>query len=442
METRGRTATAGARATSERREMNGELHPGMRVLVVGSGAREHTIVWKLSHSPWRPVLYAAPGNPGMAALAERVDIGADDVAALVAFARDNHIELVVVGPEAPLAAGLVDCCTSEGIHAFGPTAAAAQLETSKEFSKTLMTRLGILTADFAVFSEAGAAKAYVLAQGAPIVVKADGLAAGKGVTVAMDLEAAFEAIDDALVRDRFGSSGQRVLIESYLQGPEASLMFFVDGNTVVPMLPARDYKRIGAGDTGPNTGGMGAIAPVLAEQPGIVGQVQTTIIEPILQALAKQGTPYRGVLYAGLMLTDRGPAVIEFNARFGDPETQAVLPLLASDLLEIFWAVTENQLSRQAVRWHSAHAVAVVTAAAGYPETPVTGTPMTIEAGAGDLVFHAGTALVAGQLTTSGGRVATAVGVATEVAEARRIAYHIAQQIYFEGKQIRRDIGT
>ncbi|MCL6454150.1 MAG: phosphoribosylamine--glycine ligase [Alicyclobacillus sp.] len=413
----------------------------MRVLVVGSGAREHAIVWKLAQSPWDPQLFALPGNPGMGQYAACLPGAADDVARVLAAVAEHDVDLVVVGPEAPLARGLADACEAAGVAVFGPSQAAARLETSKGFCKQLLQNLGVRTADFGLFRDLEAARSYVRAQGTPIVIKADGLAAGKGVVIAEDEETAFSVLEDLMVHGRFGASGQQVVVESYLTGPELSLMCFVDAETVVPMIPARDYKRIGDGNTGPNTGGMGAIAPVPDVDAALVEEVRRTIVQPVVRALAAQGTPYRGVLYAGLMLTEEGPAVIEFNARFGDPETQVVLPLLDGDLLEVAWAVAHDQLGDVQVAWKAAAATAVVAAAPGYPDSPRTGAPLQLGTPVDGLVFHAGTALRDGALVTAGGRVLTAVGLAERPADARRIAYEIIDRVYFEGKQVRTDIG-
>lgn len=417
------------------------LRAGLRVLVVGSGAREHAIVWKLAQSPWDPQLFALPGNPGMGQYAACLPGAADDVARVLAAVAEHDVDLVVVGPEAPLARGLADACEAAGVAVFGPSQAAARLETSKGFCKQLLQNLGVRTADFGLFRDLEAARSYVRAQGTPIVIKADGLAAGKGVVIAEDEETAFSVLEDLMVHGRFGASGQQVVVESYLTGPELSLMCFVDAETVVPMIPARDYKRIGDGNTGPNTGGMGAIAPVPDVDAALVEEVRRTIVQPVVRALAAQGTPYRGVLYAGLMLTEEGPAVIEFNARFGDPETQVVLPLLDGDLLEVAWAVAHDQLGDVQVAWKAAAATAVVAAAPGYPDSPRTGAPLQLGTPVDGLVFHAGTALRDGALVTAGGRVLTAVGLAERPADARRIAYEIIDRVYFEGKQVRTDIG-
>ena len=423
-----------------------------RVLVVGGGAREHAIVWKLAESDDEPTIFCAPGNPGIGECVQRVDIDAMDLAALVDFAKGQSVNLVVPGPEAPLAAGIADLFAKEGIPVFGPTAAAARLESSKAFAKSVMKAAGVPTADYAEFTDADAAKEYVREHGAPIVVKADGLAAGKGVTVAQTVEEALRAVEDALVGNRFGESGHRVVIESCLTGTEVSLMFFVSGQTVVPMLPARDHKRIYDNDEGPNTGGMGAFAPVTAfVDAGLVAVVERDIVRPTLAELARLGTEYRGVLYVGLMVTETGPQVIEFNCRFGDPETQVVLPLLSSDLLRVMWATATGSLAADEVAWKPGAAVSVVLAAQGYPQKPRTGDVITMPQGgagedfdsgtSGGYVFHAGTAEQDGRIITSGGRVLSATGWGRDFEEAKAAAYRLADAIHFEGKQMRTDIG-
>lgn len=414
-----------------------------RVLIVGSGAREHAIAWKLAQSPHRPKLFVAPGNPGFAELGTMVNIAADDVERLVEFAQAESMDLVVVGPEVPLSHGIVDACETAGISAFGPCRRAAVLETSKAAAKEWMKRAEIPTAAYALFDEPEAAKQYVRQQGAPIVVKADGLAAGKGVVVATSVEEACTAIDEMMLGKRFGDSGLRIVIESYMRGEEVSMMFFVDAHTVVPMLPARDYKRVGAGNTGPNTGGMGAYAPVPEfVEAGMVEVVQSRIATPILRALREDGVVYRGVLYVGLMMTEDGPQVVEFNCRFGDPETEVVLPLLLSDLLEVMWSVAHDRLAEVQVEWSAEKAVCAVLAAPGYPSNVRIGSEIAFEGrlSVNDIVFHAGTARTDGQIVTAGGRVLVAVGCGQDFGTARRIAYEVADAIYFEGKYVRRDI--
>jgi phosphoribosylamine--glycine ligase len=412
-----------------------------KVLVVGNGAREHAIAWALRQSSHDVTLYAAPGNAGIADIAACVNIAVDDVEGLVEFAEKEAVDLVVVGPELPLARGLADRCFEKGIRVFGPELAAARLESSKAFAKSVMAAAGVPTASYQTFTDAESAKAYVHQCGAPIVVKADGLAAGKGVVVADTVEEACAAIDEMMVGAKFGASGTTVVIEQCLRGEEVSMMFFVDAHTAVPMIPARDHKRVGEGDTGANTGGMGAFAPVPGfVESGMVEVVQQRIISPLLNELKSRGIQYRGVLYAGLMMTEDGPFVIEFNCRFGDPETEVVLPLLDSDLLEILWAVTDDSLADVSIRWKPQKAICVVLASPGYPEQPRTGGEIQTGDATAGLIFHAGTRRVQGTLLTAGGRVIVCCGVADSFATARDIAYADADAIYFEGKHFRRDI--
>ncbi|MFB5190882.1 phosphoribosylamine--glycine ligase [Alicyclobacillus fastidiosus] len=414
-----------------------------RVAVIGHGAREHAITWKLSESPLRPQLYAVPGNPGMWELATKVDIPVNQHDALVAWAASEHIDLVVVGPEQPLAEGVVDAFRAAGIPAFGPNQAAAQLEASKAFAKDVMRQAGVPTAQYEVFTDVEQAQSFAKRLGAPVVVKADGLAAGKGVVVAETLEEANAAIADMLEGNRFGSSGHKVVIEEFLRGEEVSLMYFVDGSSVTPMLPARDFKRVGDGDTGPNTGGMGAFAPV----PSFLAADWTAfstraIVEPTINLLKAQGITYRGVLYAGLMVTADGPKVIEFNARFGDPETQVVLPLLESDLLGIMWAVAHDSLDGIEVHWRDKAAVCVVLAGGEYPARSDAGTPIQLKSThhPNVCVFHAGTQRQGDQLVTAGGRVLTVSALADDIPSAIDLAYTEIDNAHFNGMQYRRDI--
>ncbi len=428
------------------------IGPAMKILVVGGGAREHALVWKLAQSPRRPALYCAPGNAGTAALAENVSIGAEDVPALAAWADEHRINLTIVGPEAPLVAGLADALAARGLAVFGPTQAAAQIEASKAWAKDLMQRHGIPTARCVVAVDREAARQALDDFGLPVVVKADGLAAGKGVTVAQTRAEAEAAIDACLVERAFGAAGERVLIEECLTGRELSVLAFADGQTIVPMVPACDYKRVGDGDTGPNTGGMGAYAPPAMATPALMARVQREILEPTLAALAAEGRPYRGVLYAGLMLTADGPKVLEFNCRFGDPETQVVLPLLESDLVEVAEAVAQGRLDEITVRWRDAACCGVVLAAGGYPGSYATGQPITgLDKVPTDvLVFHAGTKAPlpnngvesATGIVTAGGRVLTVAAVAPTLAAARERVYAGVQAIHFEGAHYRRDVAA
>lgn len=381
----------------------------------------------------------------MAQLCTCVPISASATEELVRFAVDERMDLVVVGPEQPLALGLADALREKRVAVVGPSQAAAKLETSKSFAKDVMKRAGVPTARAESFTDAASARAYVEEHGAPLVVKADGLAAGKGVTVARTLAEALAAVDEAMVGEKFGTAGQRVLIEDLLVGPEVSLMCFVDGETVVPMLPARDHKPVGDGDTGPNTGGMGAFAPVYDfMEAGLNDEVVETIVRPTLETLRADGIDYQGILYVGLMITAVGPAVIEFNARFGDPETEVVLPLLRSDLLEVLWALANGHLADTEVKWaDNEAAVCVVLAANGYPEHPRMGDPITLpmtkEAG---VAFYAGAALRDGSLVTSGGRVLTLLGVGNSFTAARDQVYRFARTVHFSGQHMRTDIAA
>ena len=416
----------------------------MRVLVVGSGGREHALAWSLSRSPRVTQLFVAPGNAGTAALAQNVPIAAADVPALVAFARAERIDLTVAGPEAPLVAGLVDALQAEGLRAFGPTATAARLEGSKAFAKRLMVEEGIPTATSATFDDYGAALAYLHRQRGAIVIKADGLAAGKGVTVCAAREEAEAALHQAMVERAFGAAGDVVLIEDCLCGEEVSLLAFSDGHTVLPLLPARDYKRVGDDDRGPNTGGMGGFAPSPYLPPALVEEVKRRVLVPAVEGLRRRGSPYVGVLYAGIMLTPLGPRVLEFNCRFGDPETQVLLPLLESDLVEVFLACLAGRLHEVALRWKPAHTVCMVLASQGYPGHYETGRPITgIEEAAAlpdVFVFQAGTARQDGQVVTAGGRVLAVTALGPTLEAARERAYAAAERIRFEGAHYRRDI--
>ncbi len=420
----------------------------IRVLVVGGGGREHALAWKLKQSPRAAQVFVAPGNGGTALDPALTNVPLSDVAALRDWALANDIGLTVVGPEAPLAAGIVDAFRAAGLRIFGPTQAAAQLESSKAFAKAFMQRHGIPTAAHETFADAAAAHAYVERVGAPIVVKADGLAAGKGVVVAMTLAEAHAAIDDMLQGNRLGvqhnAEGARVVIEQYLEGEEASFIVLVDGQHVLPLATSQDHKRLLDGDAGPNTGGMGAYSPAPVVTPAVHARVLREIIEPTVRAMAAEGHPYTGFLYAGLMIAPDGtPRTLEFNCRMGDPETQPILMRLRSDLLEVLWAATEGRLDGVALEWDPRVALGVVVAAQGYPLVPRKGDPITaLPADAPDaVVFHAGTALQEGRLVTAGGRVLCATALGADVAAARERAYALVQGVAFEGLQYRRDIG-
>ena len=417
----------------------------MKILIVGGGGREHALAWKLSRDDPTAEIIAAPGNPGIAALARCVPVGADDVKALAALAEEERVDLTVVGPERPLEAGIVNLFQARALPVFGPTREAARIETSKRFAKDLMVEHGIPTARAAHHSDPREAKLALSAFTAPVVIKASGLAAGKGVVVAQSATEAERAID-AMLSDRvFGNAGREILIEEFMEGEELSLFVVTDGERAIPLLPARDHKRLLDGDLGPNTGGMGAYAPAALGGSGLLGDIATRIIGPTLEAMRDKGAPFRGLLYAGLMITSEGPKVVEFNCRFGDPETQALMPLLDSSLLELLACAAGGSLGECAVpRWKPLVAVATVLAAGGYPEQPRSGDVIRLPAPEGEIeLFHAGTAIdsATGQLVTAGGRVfaVTATGTTLAEAQARSLAY--AERISFEGKQLRRDIG-
>ncbi len=416
----------------------------MNILVIGGGGREHALAWKLHQSPKADKIYAVPGNPGMAAIVECVPgISLDDNDALVSFAVEKKIGLAVIGPEIPLTNGLVDAMDHAGITAFGPTKLAAEIEGSKAFCKDLMKKYGIPTAKYEVFTEAEAARAYIRQEGAPIVIKADGLAAGKGVIVAATEAEALEAVDEIMCDKAFGSAGSRVVIEECLVGEEASLLTFTDGKTIVPMVSSQDHKRAYDGDQGPNTGGMGTYAPAPVATPEIVARVQREILDPVIAAMRQEGRIYKGCLYAGLMITADGPKVIEFNARFGDPETQVVLPLLDSDLVDIMLACAAGNLKDMDIQWSQGAAVCVVMAAGGYPKHYHKGDAITglDEAAAhGTVVFHAGTSLHDGQIVTNGGRVLGVVAKGQDIRAAVDKAYDGIAQIHFSGAAYRKDI--
>ncbi|HWR29079.1 MAG TPA: phosphoribosylamine--glycine ligase [Negativicutes bacterium] len=415
----------------------------MRILVVGGGGREHALVWKLAQSPRVEKIYCAPGNPGIGEIAECVNIPVDNIKALCGFAREHNVDLTVVGPEQPLTEGIVDYFREQGLKIFGPTQEAAQLEGSKTFAKERMKQYKVPTADFAVFSSATEARAYIEKQGTGIVVKADGLAAGKGVVVAETAAEALAAIDEIMLKKVHGDAGKQVVLEERLIGEEASLLAFTDGTTVIPMVAAQDHKRVGDGDTGPNTGGMGAYAPAPVVTPELLKQIQETILQPMVDGLRNDGILYQGCLYAGLMITADGPKVIEFNARFGDPETQVVLPLLKADLVPILEACIDGTLAECNVSWKNSAAVCVVVAAGGYPGEYRKGDVIfgLSDAEAKDtVVFHAGTGLSGENVVTHGGRVLGVTAVAETIAAAVDKVYPAVEQIRFAGMQYRKDI--
>jgi phosphoribosylamine---glycine ligase len=417
----------------------------MRVLLVGSGGREHALAWSLARSPLLGELHAAPGNPGIGTLARLHPVPVSDLEGLTRLAVEIDADLVVVGPEAPLVAGLVDRLSAAGVAAFGPTAAAARLEGSKAFAKSVMDAAGVPTARFTVCDTVAAAHAAIAEADGDVVVKADGLAAGKGVVVCASTAEAHAAVAAALVDARFGSAGRRVLIEERLEGPELSLLALCDGEHVLPLAPARDYKRVGDGDLGPNTGGMGSISPVPDVGDDVVADIVARVHRPVINELARRGTPYRGCLYAGLILTDDGPRVIEFNARFGDPETQAILPRTAGDTLALLARATGSSLAGCEIEAGEAACVSVVVAARGYPDAPELGDPIdgvdAAEEVEGVTVFHAGTTAGPSGLATSGGRILNVTAVGPDFETARRRAYAGVDRIRIDGSHHRSDIG-
>jgi phosphoribosylamine--glycine ligase len=415
----------------------------LKILVVGSGGREHTLVWKIAQSPRVGKVFAAPGNAGTAAIAENLNLRPTDIEGLGKAAKERGIDLVVVGPEAPLASGIVDYFDRLGIAIFGPTKAAAQIESSKVFARNLMEKYGIPRPKGAIFSSYSVAREYLREQHPPVVIKADGLAAGKGVIIAGSLAEADKALGDIMEAKILSSAGDRIIIDEYLSGREVSLVAFTDGKTVSPMVAACDYKKIGDGDQGPNTGGMGSYSPAGFFSARMTKKVTKDILLPAVKAMAREGMPYKGVLYAGLMLVDGEPVVLEFNARFGDPETQVVLPLLKTDLVDILIAVVKGNVDQVRIEWSSEACVGVVMSSAGYPGSYKTGFPIRgIDSVDKDvLVFHAGTKLGNdGLICTDGGRVLTVVGVGQDMAEAREKVYRNISNIHFEGCYYRKDI--
>jgi len=415
----------------------------MKILVVGSGGREHAMVWKLAQSPRKPQLFCTPGNAGIESLATCRPIAADDLSGLKAFVQKERIDLTVVGPEAPLAVGIVDEFRKAKLKIFGPTKNAARLEASKIFAKDIMAQAKIRTARAKVFDKQGDALAYVDQHELPVVIKADGLAQGKGVIIATTREDARRAIVDSMEKAVFGQAGKQVLIEQFLDGEELTIMAFTDGRTVAPMLPAQDHKRVGDGDTGLNTGGMGAYCPAPLATTSLREQVTREILQPIVETLSRLGSPFQGVLYAGLMIVKDLPYVLEFNARMGDPETQAVLPLLKTDLVDVIEAVVEHRLDQLRVEWHDDHAVCVVMTSAGYPGPYQTGFPITgLEYHALDdaMVFHAGTARKHHEIVTAGGRVLGITARGKTLADAQAMVYRTIKTISFHGCHYRHDI--
>ncbi|MGD8191805.1 phosphoribosylamine--glycine ligase [Brevibacillus ginsengisoli] len=415
----------------------------MNVLVIGGGGREHTIAWKLSQSPKVDKIYCAPGNGGTAELGRNVNVAVSDFAGLAQFVKDEGIDLTIVGPEDPLLAGIVDFFEARGLAIFGVNALAAKVEGSKSFAKSIMKRYSIPTARYESFIDYESALAYVREQGAPIVVKADGLAAGKGVIVAQTLEEAENALHSIMQDGAFGQAGSRVVVEEFMSGEELTLMAFVDGETVKPMITAQDHKAVFDGDRGPNTGGMGTYAPVPHMSQELVNEIVEMIVKPMAKAMVSEGIVFRGILYTGLMITSEGPKVVEFNARFGDPETQVILPLLETDLVDICLATIKGELASVDVQWSDKSALCVVMAAPGYPgDYPkgamINGLPKPNKE---TIVFHAGTQLTMEGTVTNGGRVLGVTGVSDTLEQAQEVAYKQVASISFEGAHYRKDIG-
>ncbi|SHK20214.1 phosphoribosylamine--glycine ligase [Paramaledivibacter caminithermalis] len=414
----------------------------MKVLVVGGGGREHTLVWKLSQSPKVDKIYCAPGNAGIGDMAELVNIKAEDIEGLLNFALEKDIDLTVVGPEVPLVNGIVDKFQEEGLKVFGPNKACAQLEGSKAFAKDFMMRHNIPTAKYREYTNVDEAINDIGVYGYPMVIKADGLAAGKGVIIAQDEKEAYEALNMIMKDKKFGDAGSKVVIEEFLDGIEASILCFVDGETIVPMVSAQDYKKAFDGDKGPNTGGMGTYSPSIVYNDDIKERVKNTILMPFINGLKADGLDYRGIVFIGLMIKDGQPNVLEFNTRFGDPETQVVLSRLKTDLVEIIESILEGKLKDQVIEWSSKKAVCVILASEGYPGTYEKGKAIDgLENVKNVVVFHAGTKLVDGKVVANGGRVLGVVATGDTINEAREIVYKNIDKINFEGKQYRRDIG-
>jgi len=416
----------------------------VKVLVVGGGGREHALVWKFSRSPRVKKIFCAPGNAGIAALAECVNIKSEDVPGILNLVRREKIDLTVVGPEAPLVAGLVDSLEQEGYPVFGPRKNAAEIEGSKVLSKEIMLKYDIPTAWYGAFDSAEQAAGYIKKIGAPCVVKADGLAAGKGVIVAEDVETALASVDLIMKQRAFGAAGDRIIVEELLRGEEASILAFTDGKNVIPMLPAQDHKRVYDNDRGPNTGGMGAYAPAPVMTEALQKTALEKILIPTVRGMAEEGRPYRGILYAGLMITERGPYVLEFNARFGDPEAQPILMMLESDLADVLEALLAGELNKVDLRWHKGASVCVVLSSGGYPGNYRKGDVITgLDKMPENVVaFHAGTGLNGNRVVTAGGRVLGITALAENIPAAIDLAYQGVSKVHFEGMHYRKDIGN
>lgn len=414
----------------------------LNILIIGGGGREHAIAWKLSQEKRVGRLYCAPGNAGISRVAQCIQLKVDDVSTIVSWALQNKINLVIVGPELPLTLGLVDALAGVGIRAFGPSKKAAEIEGSKAFAKNLMQKYGIPTAKYAVFTDRESALSFARGMKGPWVVKADGLAAGKGVLICKTIEDTKQAVEEVLTDKSLGDAGKKIVIEEFLEGEELSILAFCDGKTAIPMVPAQDHKQIFDGDQGPNTGGMGAYSPVPLATPALLQEIEQSILRPILQAMEQEGKPYCGVLYPGLMITAEGPKVLEFNARFGDPETQVILPRLQTDLVEIILAALDKRLTEIQVKWEDQSCITVVMASAGYPGAYQKGIPIRgLERIPPDvLVFHSGTAFQGEEFVTAGGRVLSVTALGKDIKEAKAKAYRAVENIHFAGCQYRRDI--
>ena len=417
----------------------------MKVLVIGSGGREHALVWKIAQSVHVSKIYCAPGNAGIAKMATCIPVQATDIQALLSFAKNNGIDLTVVGPEAPLVLGITDTFRAAGLRIFGPTRAAAQIEGSKIFAKRILQKYGIPTAEAGVFINMETASSYIRKKGTPIVVKADGLAAGKGVVVAYTEKEAIDSLNMLMSDKVFGEAGERVIIEEYLEGEEVSFLVFTDGKNILPMPLSKDHKRAFDGDKGPNTGGMGAYSPVPAVSPDMYSRIMRDIVGPSINGLDQEGCYYEGVLYTGLMITKDGPKVLEFNCRFGDPEAQPILMRLDSDIVEIFESVIDRRLGRTTVRWNDMAAVCIVIASGGYPDKYQKGKVISglkdTEGIKDVMIFHAGSAMDNGHIVTSGGRVLGVSALGEGIGAAIEKAYEAVNKICFEGMHYRKDIG-
>jgi len=417
----------------------------MKILVIGSGGREHALVWKIKQSGLTAKIFCAPGNAGTAMLAENVGIKADDIQELLLFAEKEKIGLTVVGPEAPITSGIADIFEKRGLKIFAPSKQAGMLEGSKIYAKNIMKKYGIPTAGFEVFDNADRAKEYIRKKGAPLVVKADGLAAGKGVTVCASIDEALAAVDEAMVEKSFGAAGDRILIEEMLSGEEASILAISDGKNKIILDSSQDHKRIFDADKGPNTGGMGAYSPAPVITPALLKRIEKEVVNPLIKGMAKEGSPYKGIIYAGIMVTADGPKVLEFNARFGDPETQVILPRMNSDLVRLMLAAIDGNLSAEHIEWDKRPCLSVVLVSGGYPGNYQKGKDISglekISAMDGVTVFHAGTTAGGDKILTSGGRVLNVTALGKDIREAAAKAYEACRLINFEGMHYRRDIG-